>query len=100
MRLSDALRLRRGDTVIFYPCGPPVGSGMKRHGRDKETARGSVFEVTPGGKIYVLLESGGGTWTSFKQVFSFSLARRWPDGEVMPDWVQLRVNGTRDPLGS
>jgi translation initiation factor IF-1 len=92
MRLSDAIKLRRGDTVIFYPWGPPLGV-RKRYGRDTEIAEGTVFEVTPAGNIYVVLDNHIAMWTSCKQVFSFSLARRWPDGQVMNDWVQLKENG-------
>jgi hypothetical protein len=64
----------------------------KRYGRDREMAKGTVFEVTPAGNIGVVLDNDTAMWTSCKQVISFSLARRWPDGQLMNDWVQLKAN--------
>ena len=59
----------------------------------RKQQRETVFEVTPSGNIYVVLDDETGMWTSCKQVTSFSLARRWPDGQVMNDWVQLKESG-------
>jgi translation initiation factor IF-1 len=91
MRLSDAIKLRQGDTVTFYPWGPPVAHSPKRYGRDRETAEGSVLDVTPAGRILVELNSNGKVvWTTYQQVISFCLARRWPDGDLMNSWVELK----------